>query len=50
MLIDAISGAESVEYNGKQWEIVSSWVSLHCEIYPFIEKHWKLTPIKGAVE
>ena len=45
MLIDAISNAERAEYNGSFWEIDSGWVSLQCEKYPFMEEHWKLSPI-----
>ena len=50
MMVDTISNANRTEYNGKHWEINSDWVTLQCEIYPFIERHWKLTPIKGAVD
>jgi hypothetical protein len=50
MLVDAISNANRAEYNGKFWEIASDWIALQCEIYPFLEKHWKITPIKGAAK
>jgi len=50
MLVDAISNAGRAEYNGRYWEIDSDWVTLQCESYPFIDRHWKLTPVKGVKE
>jgi len=48
MMIDSISNAKHAELNDGCWEIESDWITFKCEDYPYMEAHWKLTPIKGA--
>ena len=46
MVVDAIARADGAEYSDGAWSIRSPWISLRCENYPFLEGHWKLTPLK----
>ena len=50
MVVDAITRADSAEYNDNAWDIRSPWISLRCESYPYLDSHWKITPLKGEQE
>lgn len=48
LVADAVSNADSVEFNGEIWSIRSARLSLLCQRYAYHENHWKITPLKEA--
>ena len=50
MIVDTIANADRAISHDNHWEICSEWVILRCERYPYKEEHWKISPVKGAVD
>jgi len=49
MLSDAISRADSALNHDGVWEIITPWVSIRCEDYPYQDSHFKITPLEDRI-
>lgn len=47
MFIETLAKASAVERAESGWIVRSQWITLHCEPYPYKDKHYILTPMKG---
>ena len=49
MVGNALAQADSASIHDDAWDISSPWVALRCEMYPYQERHWRITPVEEVI-